>query len=295
MLGINLCFAVKRYLEPHAWARFVREDLGLSVVQFTFDLADPWWPADDRARIVEQVRKAADDWQLTIHSAFVGLAHYVPAGLLDPDPDARRLAITWWTRAAFMAGELGATAVGGPLGTMSVRDAADFVHREQRYRDLLDALDVIGGQVRQAGLDHLLIEPTPIAREIPHNVAQCKQLAADLHERGVPFGFAVDTGHTVYEPLYGPNANVGDWLDALASDTKLIHLDNTDRQGDPHWGWPHERGRFDVADFAARLDVAGLADIPVMLEIYPRFEDDDDQVRATLLSSVAHCTPYIPA
>ncbi|MGN9912661.1 HAD hydrolase-like protein [Phytohabitans sp. LJ34] len=27
VLGINLCFAVKRYLEPQRWAQFVREDL----------------------------------------------------------------------------------------------------------------------------------------------------------------------------------------------------------------------------------------------------------------------------
>jgi sugar phosphate isomerase/epimerase len=295
MLGINLCFAVKRHLEPDEWARFVRDDLNLSIVQFTFDLADPWWPTEERDRIVTKIRKAADDWDLTIHSAFVGLAHYVPGGLLDPDPTARKLATTWWTRAAHMTADLGARAVGGPLGTMSVRDAADPGRREQRYRDLLEALDTIGDQVRRAGLDHLLIEPTPIAREVPQTITQCQRLADDLPERSVPFGFAIDTGHTVYQPLYGPTAHVGDWLDALAPHTKLIHLDNTDGHGDPHWGWPHEQGRFDVADFATRLNAAGLGDVPVMLEIYPRFEDPDDQVRSTLLSSVAHCAAHIPA
>jgi hypothetical protein len=40
-LGVNLCFAVKRMPEPERWAAFVREDLGLDRVQFTFDLLDP--------------------------------------------------------------------------------------------------------------------------------------------------------------------------------------------------------------------------------------------------------------
>ena len=31
-LGVNLCFAVKRYLEPQVWARMVREDLPFAVV-----------------------------------------------------------------------------------------------------------------------------------------------------------------------------------------------------------------------------------------------------------------------
>jgi D-erythrulose 1-phosphate 3-epimerase len=45
-LGINLSFAVKRWPEPEAWSAFVRDELGLDLVQFSFDLLDPWWPDD---------------------------------------------------------------------------------------------------------------------------------------------------------------------------------------------------------------------------------------------------------
>jgi sugar phosphate isomerase/epimerase len=292
MIGINLCFAVKRYLEPEAWARFVREELDLTMVQFTFDLADPWWPDRERGEIVGKIRAAANSWGLTIHSAFVGLAHYVPGGLLDPDPTARRIAETWWHRAVDMAAALGVSAVGGPLGAMSVQDAANPAHAERRYGELLASLDSIGEHVRRNGLDHLLIEPTPIRREIPHTVEQCHRLATDLTGLGVPFGFALDTGHTVHEPLYGPQASAAEWIDGLGGHIRLVHLDNTDRQGDPHWGWPHPLGRFDVAAFARQLQGSGLADLPVVLEVYPRFEDDDDEVRAVLISSVDHCRTH---
>ncbi len=40
-LGINLCFAVNRLIEPEVWAEFIRADLGLDTVQFTFDMLDP--------------------------------------------------------------------------------------------------------------------------------------------------------------------------------------------------------------------------------------------------------------
>ena len=46
--GVNLSFAVKRWVEPHVWAKIVRETLGLDLVQFTYDLLDPWWPDDVR-------------------------------------------------------------------------------------------------------------------------------------------------------------------------------------------------------------------------------------------------------
>lgn len=39
-LGINNCFAVKRWPEPERWAAIVRERLGLDLVQHSFDLVD---------------------------------------------------------------------------------------------------------------------------------------------------------------------------------------------------------------------------------------------------------------
>ena len=39
-LGINTCFAVKRWPEPEEWAAIVRDDLGLDLVQHSLDLAD---------------------------------------------------------------------------------------------------------------------------------------------------------------------------------------------------------------------------------------------------------------
>ncbi|MCD6058452.1 MAG: iolH [Thermomicrobiales bacterium] len=48
--GINLSFALKRWPEPERWAGIAREDLRLDLVQFSFDLLDPWWPAAERGR-----------------------------------------------------------------------------------------------------------------------------------------------------------------------------------------------------------------------------------------------------
>jgi D-erythrulose 1-phosphate 3-epimerase len=292
-LGVNLCFAVKRMPEPQAWAAFVREDLGLAQVQFTFDLLDPWWPVSERATLVHRVVAAARSQELTIHSAFIGLAHYVPSGLLDPDPDARRVAVRWWRRAIEVTAALGASAVGGPLGTISVADFTNPAARQRRYHDLLDAVDLISREASIAGLSDVLIEPTPIAREFPATIEECRRLLADLAERGAGrVGLTLDTGHAVYQPLHGPNATVRDWVEELGSHIRVVHLDNTDGLTDPHWGWPDPRGSFDVADFADTLHTAGLGEVPVMLEVYPRFEDNDKQVRDLLISSVEHCRPH---
>lgn len=289
-LGINLCFAVKRRPEPEQWAAFVREELGLTSVQFTFDLLDPWWPTKERDALVARAVRAATEFELTIHSAYTGLAHYVPAGLLDPDPDARKIALKWWQRACDVAAGLGALAVGGPLGTMSVRDVATEVRRTRRWEDLLDGVEAVTGFVRAAGLAEFLIEPTPIAREVPSSIDECQLLLSELESRAaVPVGLVLDTGHTLFEPLYGPDATVTEWVQRLGTAIHMVHLDNTDGQGDPHWGWPDSRGKVDVGALGADLRAAGIGSIPVMLEVYPRFEDDDEQVRQLMVSSVAHC------
>jgi sugar phosphate isomerase/epimerase len=295
-LGINLCFAVKRLTEPQAWAEFVRTELDLDAVQFSFDLLDPWWPEAERRAIIRRTRAAADAWGLDIGSAYVGSAHYVPAGLLDPDPEARSIARRWWRRACEVAGELGVSAVGGPLGTLSVREAADPLARAQRYRDLLDSLEAITTHAAAAGLGEFLIEPTHLAREIPSTIGQCQHLLDGLRDRcPIPPGITLDIGHAVFEPRYGPRASAESWITGLGAGIRMLHVDNTDRHSDPHWGWPHERGRVDLAPIAASIRAAGLDSIPAILEIRPRFEDDDEEVRRNLAASVAYCRQHLGA
>ena len=91
-LGVNLSFAVKRWPEPEVWAAFVREELGVELVQFSFDLLDPWWPEELSRPLARRVRDAAKAEGLTLHSAFVGLAAYTYNGLLHPEAEGRRAA-----------------------------------------------------------------------------------------------------------------------------------------------------------------------------------------------------------
>lgn len=288
--GINLCFAVKRWPEPHAWAKIVRETLELDLVQFTFDLIDPWWPEPMRSALTGQVRQATQAWGINIHSAFVGLANYTYNGLLHPDPAGRRIALEWWKRAIDVAVEVGAQAVGGPLGGMSVANAADPQQRNQRYQELLVTIENLSELAASAGLQQFLIEPTPLIREFPHTVAQAQQLLADLTGRtAVPVRYVLDVGHALYQPLYGTDASIDQWLDTLHHQIGMIHLQNTNFQSDSHWGWPDKRGCFDVAAFAHDLRMANLSHLPLILEVFYPFELTDEAVLSNITTSVRHC------
>ena len=87
--------------------------------------------------------------------------------------------------------------------------------------------------------------------------------------------YVLDVGHALYQPLYGIETVLADWLVPLASHIGVLHLQNTDFQSDSHWGWPAEHGLLDVRDFAADVRDAGLANVPVFLELFDAFEADD--------------------
>jgi sugar phosphate isomerase/epimerase len=293
-LGINLCLATKQLTEPEAWAEFVRADLGLDTVQFTFDLLDPWWPEVHRQPLIRRIRAAADAFGITIESACVGCTRSMPAGLLDTDPAVRSIARRWWRRACDVAGELGATTIGGPLGVLSFREAADSAARADRYRDLLDSIEAITGHAATVGLREFVIEAAPSAREFPATITQCRMLLEGLRGRcPIPAGFTLDIGQALFEPTYGPQASAESWISALGASILMLRVNNTDRRGDPRWGWPHERARMGLAPIAASIDAAGLDGIPVILEACPRFEDDEEEVRDALAASVAYCRRYL--
>lgn len=295
-LGINLSFALKRWPEPESWASIVREDLGLELVQFTFDLLDPWWPQRERRVMAERVRRAAADAGITIHSAQLGLAWYTYNGLLHPDPTGRQIARLWWQRAAETAAEIGAPAAGGPLGALSVADAADATTRAERYAAVLEEAVIASEAAAEAGLQALLIEPTPLRREVPHTITEAQQLTADLDGRmAVPIRWVLDVGHALYRPLYGDDVSLEQWLAPLRNTIGLIHLQNHDFQSDAHWGWPDDRGVYDIQAFANTLRQNALTDVPVVIELFYPFEMADEAVLASVRATVHHCREALAA
>jgi D-erythrulose 1-phosphate 3-epimerase len=288
-LGINLCFAIKRWPEPERWAEIVDERLGLRSVQYTMDLIDPWWPDDVRSTMAGRAKAAADAHGITIHSVQIGIAGYTYNGLLHPDPAARRVARDWWRRSIELGAELGAGAVGGPLGALSVADAADPDRPEALYAELLEQVHDIADHARKHGISAVLVEPTPLSREVPSTIDQTKRLLSDCAGTAVPLRLVLDVGHALFRPLYGTDVAMGPWLAALAPNIGVLHLQNHDYRTDAHWGWPDPRGSYDPKQLYAEAHEHGLDSVPVFIEVFSPFEQDDAEVLALIESSVAAC------
>jgi sugar phosphate isomerase/epimerase len=294
-LGINLSFALKRWPEPERWAAIVDERLGLRSIQFTLDLIDAWWPQAERSALARSAKAAADAHGIAIHSAQIGLAGYTYNGLLHPEKAARSVARDWWGRSIELAAELGAGAAGGPLGALSAADAADPARRDSLYAELLEHIHKLADQAMRQGLSALLVEPTPLPREIPSTIAQTEQLLADCAGTAVPLQLVIDVGHALYRPLYGDGVTLEQWLRPLAAQIGVLHLQNHDFRSDAHWGWPDVRGSYDPRELVRDASACGLTGVPVFIELFFPFEQDDAEVLALVESSVAVCRSAIPS
>jgi sugar phosphate isomerase/epimerase len=292
MLGVNLSFCVKRWVTPRLWAPIVREELGLRDVQLSMDLVDPMWPDTVIARCAEDIRRETAAYDLHIHSAFTGLAHYAFNQLLHPDRDVRDYAEEWLMRAYRFAALAGISSVGGPHG--AIASARNAEEREQipeaDYTDLVARLRRLAEAAAKEGLRELYIEPTPLRREWPWTIAQALRMMGDLEGTPVPWKFCLDWGHATFEPLYGARAGMEPWLQQLRSQIGIIHVQQTDFQYDRHWDFT-EKGKVDAEQAAALHRGAGLEECPVFLEVFYPFERDDASVLNAMRRSIAILKP----
>lgn len=292
-LGVNLSFCVKRWVTPALWAPLVHGELGLDLVQLTYDLIDPTWPDDLLAGLAAELREVPDRYGVIIHSAFIGLAHYSFNQMLHPNPAVRDFAEDWLVRAYRFAALAGIQRVGGPLGAIASRPDGEEPEGidEADYADLIARMRRLSAVAAEAGLVEILVEPTPMRREWPWTIEQARRMSADVSGTPVPWRFCVDWGHATFEPLYGRyRANIESWFEALAPQIGAVHIQQTDFQLDRHWDFT-EAGKVDPAAAAALQRRTGLEDRPVFLEVFYPFERDDRSVLDAVKRSVGILKP----
>ena len=248
-LGINTCFAVKRWPRPEDWAPVVRDRLGLRLVQHSFDLVANDSPVADAARLGDGVRAAG----LELHSTFTGLAAYSDNLLAHPDPVRRASAMAWYRRAIDGLGELARHARAAGLAYLMVENlaAAREPSTMAMIRDLLDDGDA---------------ERVPI------------RLCLDVGHMCVPGTRGEDRD---------PYAWLRE-LGSVAPVIQLQQSDANGDHHWPFTADRNAEGRIDADRVLEALDRSGAAATDLILEVIPPFEQDDASVIADLEASAAY-------
>jgi sugar phosphate isomerase/epimerase len=286
-LGINTCFAVKRWPRPEDWAPIVAGDLGLRLVQHSLDLVD--LTADDAGleRQAAAIAGEAAGRGLDITSMFTGLAAYSANLLLHPDAAERDAALAWYRAAIAFSARLGCSATGGHVGALSVADASDPGRRAARWRDLQRSLATLAAEAGAAGLGTLVVENLAAARE-PSTIDQIESLLQPAGPGRAAIALCLDVGHMCVPGTAGDDRDPLAWLRRLGRGAPIIQLLQSDAGGDHHWRFTAERnraGRIDADQVIDALGAGGVETAELILEVIPPFEQDDGAVLDDLRAS----------
>jgi hypothetical protein len=294
-LGISTNFAIKRWPNPEDWARIVKQELGLSWVQFSFDQFDPRSRPDSMRAYAYRIRNACDKYGLRIHSTFTGLSIYSHNLLMHPLPEGRADGEDWFMHAFAMTQALGADAIGGPYGGLDLPSFQSETDRDAVLKSAEEALVRLLEAAPQFGIRTFLWEQTPIRREGPVDIegtiAHLKHVNAIRPSGSASFALCLDVGHAISPDASGIDKNPYRWLEKLAPLAPVIHLQQTDGRYDRHWPFTQANNAAGIIDgdrVLASIRKSGANQPLLCIEVGFAFEEDDGVVLRDLQETVAY-------
>jgi sugar phosphate isomerase/epimerase len=286
-LGINTCFAVKRWPEPSRWAEIVADELRLDLVQHSLDLVEMDAPAADLADQARRVQAACSASGLELHSTFTGLAAYSSNLLLQPERAARERAIRWYQKVMDFTAACGGSSTGGHIGAYSVADWNRPDRRELLWNELTASLAELTAYAKTCGLSALMAENLAAARE-PSTLAMFGSLLTDGDSLHAPVVACLDVGHMCVPGTSGDDRDPYAWLRRLGARAPIVQLQQSDGKADHHWPftlWHNTTGIIDAERVLTALDRSGARQVTLILEVIPPFEQDDRAVISELRES----------
>ncbi|MFQ1020809.1 sugar phosphate isomerase/epimerase family protein [Tardisphaera saccharovorans] len=278
-LGLNNCWAIKRWPVPSEWADLYRK-MDVKNVQFSFDLLDPRSKPVVLEYGIGQVNDAVAKYGLYLQSTFTGLIPYSMNFLAHPDPVMRADALDWYMEAIRVTKLLGAKMTGGHMGAKSVADYEDKARANAVDQALFEAVKSMRVHAKQEGLEALLWEPMPVPRETPWSLEEASLVLKRANEgEGVPLKLAIDMGHQC--TLKGSDGDPYRWLAQLGAESPVIHLQQTDGKADRHWPFAREYNEIGIMKpdkVIESLERSGAKEVYAFVEYIPPSEEDDKKV-----------------
>ncbi len=290
-LGINTCFAVKRWSRPEQWARIVSDELGLSDVQFSMDLFPPSESGDAAATHADEVRSVAEEHGIRVRSVFTGLAAYGSNLLLADAPSERDACERWYRRMIDVTALIRADGMGGHIGAFTVESFRDATRRDGLRSELTDRLRRLADHASDAGLEYLLFENLALPREPGYSIPESLELETTLAQTAVPWRLCLDLGHPAALRTGTPSDDPAAWLHQPWRRTPVIQLQQSPRGSDHHGGFTaagNATGLVRRDEILPALMEWDAPEIELHLEIIPAHEADDDAVLADLVESVRY-------
>ena len=297
LLGLNNGWAVKRFAEPETWTEIIATKMETDIVQFSFDLLDPMMDEDILNEIVPRIVDSCKRYGIRLQSCFTGGIVYNDNFLLHPSPGMRRYAFDWYTQAIKLSERLQVETVGGHMGALTVKDYGDQQRRKSLLSEQIHQVRSLSRLCKEAKLENLLWEIMPVSREPPSSIQEAHDMLDQVGNSSVPVRLCIDVGHTCNLHASDPrDRDPYTWLDELGAKSPCVHVQQTDGKGDRHWPFTNEFNKIGLIDgkrIIASLDKGGAGRTYVYPEVFPAFEQDDNQVIEDMIMTMRYWKEYI--
>lgn len=196
-LGIDNCFAIKRWTAPMEWGNVVR-DMGLSNVEAVPDLeCEPLLTPDDyRKDWVHEVQRMQDKLGIQVVMSYSNDSTYDSIGFSHPDRRVRDWFVEKWfgnfiEMSAAINSDIGYYVQATPESMLYSKEG-----RAQAAELAFDCMVRVNKMAGEAGIKHVTLEQMYTPHQPPFTIKGMRKLMLDVtKESGVPFYFTEDVGH----------------------------------------------------------------------------------------------------
>jgi sugar phosphate isomerase/epimerase len=289
-LGINTCFAVKRWPRPRDWINVTKNELKLDVAQISTDLLSPSFEFSSAVKYMEEVKIVASDYDLEIHSLFTGLGAYSSNLLLSSLESERRSAFDWFCRLVDLANLVGAKGIGGHIGAISVDVNKDSKSRTGLIESLKDYMFKLADYAQNSGLEHLQFENLAVVREYGHSIVEAKDLEDSLVNASVPWILCLDVGHPAALGIESKDNNILDWISQTWRNTPVLQLQQSAYSSDrhaPYFSSDRVEGENSPSEIIRGISKWKASKVPAFFEIIHPHEASDELVLKEIKESIA--------
>lgn len=289
-LGINTCFAVKRWPRPSDWISITKNELNLGGAQISTDLLSPSFEFSSAIKYMEEVKIVASAYDLEIHSLFTGLGAYSSNLLLSNSESERKSAFEWFCRLVDLANLVGAKGIGGHIGAISVDANKDSKSRTGLIESLKEYMFKLAEYAKSNGLEHLQFENLAVVREYGHSIVEAKDLEDSLMNSSVPWILCLDVGHPAALGRESKDNNIRDWISQPWRNTPVLQLQQSAYSSDrhaPYFSRDPIEGENSPAEIIRGVNKWEASTVPAFFEIIHPHEVSDELVLKEIKESIA--------
>ncbi|TDT50342.1 sugar phosphate isomerase/epimerase family protein [Fonticella tunisiensis] len=293
-LGMNTSFALNRFPLPKEWIDIVTDELELKYVQFYFDLLDPVIIEEKvREKICEEIREYSMKKGIEIVNTASGAISHQTNFLLHPDKEVRKSFINWYRKAIDETAQMGSKSTGVYVGAFSMADIQNEKRKNEVLNDYINIMGELSDYASQKGLEYLLIEPMSIPREYPCTIEESLYINKKLNSvSSIPIYLNLDVGHLNILSNNERDRDPISWIKELLKYTKILHIQQTDKEASRHWPFTEEYNKKGIIDGEKILDAVcetGVDEIYLIMELfYKPFGNADYEVIPSLKESVRY-------